>query len=304
VNAYCLYFFFFPDDAPPPASSSSSPASRTASLLRCAPLRPVATEVTTPVSPLLWTPRPSSRGRTPDAPRRRAAAGDAGQGARLGRVFLQVPPPSPTRTRRLPSLAPLDVGSRPVLVVVAPCRCVRVALRSRSRAPVRAATPSRRRAPQHARSVTLEARPGLWTLPLRRTSSSHSPSPAPPWPRRGGLPRARGRRGASATLLTGECAFRHRSPFPRAFEPSCGHRVHRHPWRRPKRRRAVCDHSVQGQARVDHLSAHAHPSARLRAHVGRPPDQKGVPAPTPPPRRRRRARAGADHGATAVTPGA
>jgi hypothetical protein len=37
---------------------------------------------------------------------------------------------------------------------------------------------------------------------------------------------------------------------------------------------------VPGQARVDHLSAHAHPSVRLRAHVGRPPDQKGVPAPT------------------------
>jgi hypothetical protein len=29
---------------------------------------------------------------------------------------------------------------------------------------VRAATPSRRRAPQHAYAVTLEARPGLWSI--------------------------------------------------------------------------------------------------------------------------------------------
>jgi hypothetical protein len=40
---------------------------------------------------------------------------------------------------------------------VAPCRRIRVA-----RASVRAAMPSRRRAPQHKRTVTLEARLGLW----------------------------------------------------------------------------------------------------------------------------------------------
>jgi hypothetical protein len=34
---------------------------------------------------------------------------------------------------------------------------------------------------------------------------------------------------------------------------------------------------VPGQARVDHLSAHAHPSARLRAHVGHPLTRKGYP---------------------------
>jgi hypothetical protein len=160
VNAYFHYFPFLLDIAPPP-SSSSSPASRTASLHRGAPLRPVATEVRTPVSPYLWTPRPSSRGGTPAAPHRLAAAGDAGHRARLGRVFLQVPPPPPTRARRLPSLAPLAVGSRPVLVTAAPCRRVRVAF-AFARASVRAATPSRRRAPQHVRTVTLEARPGLW----------------------------------------------------------------------------------------------------------------------------------------------
>jgi hypothetical protein len=60
-NDYFPYFLFFPDDAPPPASSSSSPVSRTATLHRRASLRPVATEVRTPASPLLWTPWPSSR---------------------------------------------------------------------------------------------------------------------------------------------------------------------------------------------------------------------------------------------------
>jgi hypothetical protein len=182
VNAYFLYFPFLLDVAPPP-SSSSSPASRAASLHRRAPLRPVATEVRTPVSPHLWTPRPSSRGRTPIAPRRRAAAGDAGHRARLGRDFLQVPPPSPTRARRLPSLAPLAVGSRPVLVAVASCRCVRVAFAfAFARASVRAGTPSRRRAPQHAHTVTLEARLGLWPF-----FCAGPPARPPPRLRRHGL---------------------------------------------------------------------------------------------------------------------
>jgi hypothetical protein len=88
VNVCFHYFPFLPVDAPSPTSSSSSLASRTASLHRRAPLRPVATEVRTPGSSLLWTPRPSSRGGTPAAPHRRTAAGDAGHRARLGRIFL------------------------------------------------------------------------------------------------------------------------------------------------------------------------------------------------------------------------
>jgi hypothetical protein len=47
-------------------------------------------------SSLLWTPRPSSQGGTPAAPRRRTAAGDAGHRARLGCDLVQVPPHSPT----------------------------------------------------------------------------------------------------------------------------------------------------------------------------------------------------------------
>jgi hypothetical protein len=251
VNAYFHYFPFLLDVAPPP-SSSSSPASRAASLHRHAPLRPVATEVRTPISPHLWTPRPSSRGRTPVAPRRRAAAGDADHRARLGCDFLQVSPPSPTCARRLSSLAPLAVGSRPVLVAIAPCRRVHVAF-AFARVSVRAATPSRRRAPQHARTVTLEARLGLWPL------SCAGPPARPP---------------------------RRLRRLPHAYEPSCGRQVRRHPWRRPKRRRAVCVHPVPGQARVDHPSAHAHPSARLHMDVARPSDRREVPAPAPPPRPR------------------
>jgi hypothetical protein len=141
---------------------------------------------------------------------------------------------------------------------------------------------------------------GPLAILLRRTSSSPTSPPAPPRPRRGGLPRARGRRGGSAALLTGESAFHHHPPFPRAYESSCGRRVRRHPWRRPERHRAVRVHPVPGQARADHPSAHAHPNARLHVHVTRPSGQREVPALAPPPRRLRRARAGADHAANAV----
>jgi hypothetical protein len=134
----------------------------------------------------------------------------------------------------------------------------------------------------------------------RRTSSSPTSPPAPPWPRRGGLPRARGRRGGSAIPLAGESAFHYHPPFPRAYEPSCGRRVRRHPWRRPERHRAVRFHPMPGHSHVDHPSAHAHPSARLHVHVTRPSGRREVPAPALPPRRRRRARAGADHAASAV----
>jgi hypothetical protein len=209
VNAYFPYFLFFPDDAPPPASSSSSPASRTTSLHRHASLRPVATEVRTPVFPLLWTPRPSSRGRTPVAPRRRAVAGDAGHRARMGRVFLLVPLPSPMRARRLPSLAPLAVGSHPVLAAaVARCRRVRVRVRASRDALAQACTPTRAR-----RSPGGEA--GPLAPSLAPDLQFASLSSAPPWPRHGGLPRAHARRGESAALLTGECALRHRPPFTR-----------------------------------------------------------------------------------------
>jgi hypothetical protein len=252
-----------------------------------------------PASPLLWLPRPSSRGRTPDAPRRHAAAGHAGHRAKLGRVFLQVPPPSPTRARRLPSLAPLAVGSHPVLAAaVARCRSIRVRVRARVRASrnalAQACTPERAcRSPRgEAGPLAPSLAPDLQFALL---------SAAPPWPRRGGLPRARGHRGGSAALLTGECTLRHRPSFPRA-EPSCDRLVCRHPWRRPKLRHAACFQSVSGLSPCrSPLRARAHQRSSSHARC-RPPDQQGVPAPTPTPRRRRRARAGVGLTATSTSP--
>jgi hypothetical protein len=164
----------------------------------------------------------------------------------------------------LVTAAPLSARSRRVRVRV------RARVRAGRDALAQACTPARAH-----RNPGGEA--GPLALLLRRTSSSHTSSPEPPWPRRGGLPRARGRRGGSAALLTGECAFLHQLPFPRTFEPSCGRSVRRHPWRRPKRRRAICIHPVPGQARVDLPSMHAHPSARLRVHIARPLTGKGYP---------------------------
>jgi hypothetical protein len=100
-------------------------------------------------SSLLWMPRPSSRGGTPAAPRRHAAAGNAGHRARLGHDFLQVPPPSPTRARRPPSLPPLAVGRRPVSVATAPCRRARVAFTTRESSRARPCEPRRPRPGVH-----------------------------------------------------------------------------------------------------------------------------------------------------------
>jgi hypothetical protein len=77
--------------------------------------------------------------------------------------------PSPMRARRLPSLAPLAVGSHPVLVAAAPLparsRRVRVRVRARVRADRDALA---QRAPQHARTVTLETRLVLWPFSCAR----------------------------------------------------------------------------------------------------------------------------------------
>jgi hypothetical protein len=113
----------------------------------------------------LWTPRPSSQSGTPAAPRRLAAAGDAGHRARLGRNFLQVPPPSPTRARRPPSL--------PSSRRMPPCFGHRRAVSARSRR-------IHRRAPQHACAATLEARPGLWPIFVPTPSLAAVPRTAAP----------------------------------------------------------------------------------------------------------------------------
>jgi hypothetical protein len=120
------------------------------------------------VSSPLWTPQPSSRGRTPAAPRRRTAAPP-----------LVMPAIEPgwvaifCRCRRLrrcachpPSLSPLAVGRRPVWSPPhrsARPRRVRVSCVS-ARAPIQAAALARKCAPQHACAEALKARPGLWPL--------------------------------------------------------------------------------------------------------------------------------------------
>jgi hypothetical protein len=121
-----------------------------------------------------------------------------------------VPPPSPTRARRLLSLALIAAVSHPVLAAdVARRRRVRVRARVRTNnvALAQVCTPTRARLNPGGEAGPLAPflAPDLEVALL---------SAAPPWPRRGWLPRARGRREGSATLLTGECTLRHRPPLP------------------------------------------------------------------------------------------
>jgi hypothetical protein len=141
---------------------------------------------------------------------------------------------------------------------------------------------------------------GPLALLFRRTSSSPTSPPAPPWPSRGGLPRSRGRRGGSADPLTSESVFHHHPPFPCAYEPSCGRRVRRHPWRRPKRHRVIRDHPVPGQAGPITPSGTRTPALAFTCTSHASSGRREVPVPAPPPRRRRHARAGADHPTNAV----
>jgi hypothetical protein len=188
---------------------------------------------------------------------------------------LQVPPPSLTRARRLPSLALLAIVSRLVLAAdVAHRRRVRVHVRAHAcasdDAPAQACTPACTRLSPGGEAGPLapSLAPDLQFALL---------SAAPQWPRRGGLPCARGRRGGSAALLAGECTLLHRPPFPRAFEPSCGRLVRRHPWRRPKLRRAARFQSVPGLSPCRSPLRACAPK-RAPSHARRaPPDQRGHP---------------------------
>jgi hypothetical protein len=124
------------------ASSTSSPPRRSASptsaasLLVTAPRTPFTDACTSArghpgedaTSPPLWTPRPSSRGRT--HPRRRAAASEAGHRSRLGCHFLQEPLPSSTRARSLVYLLLVAVSCRAVPLVTATPRHGRVRARA------------------------------------------------------------------------------------------------------------------------------------------------------------------------------
>jgi hypothetical protein len=151
-------------------------------------------------------------------------------------IFLQVPPPSPTRVVCLPSLAPLAVVCYTVLAADV-TRRRRVPVHARVRA---GTSPSRRHAPQHARALARKARLGLWPLFLRWLSMLRSCRP-----RRHGLVvgvcfahavvenGASSSWSASAHLATGRRFHTH------AFVPDCGCLVRRHPWRRPELRRGL-----------------------------------------------------------------
>jgi hypothetical protein len=120
-------------------------------------------------------------------------------------------------------------------------------------------------------------------------------SAAPPWPRRGSLLRARGHIEGNAVLLVGECTPRHRLPLP-----------HTRVCTRTAVALSAATHGaglssvvvsatppIYGQrrayARVAHLYARAHPSARPRTQVcaaspEKAPDHlpRTADAPTPP----------------------
>jgi hypothetical protein len=102
-------------------------------------------------------------------------------------------------------------------------------------------SPSRRRAPQHARALARKVRLGLWPLFLRRTSTLRTCRP-----RLHGLAvgvcfaHAVTEKGtlsswsASAHLATGRRFHTHTR-----LCPNCGCLVRRHPWRRPELRRGL-----------------------------------------------------------------
>jgi hypothetical protein len=153
---------------------------------------------------------------------------------------------------------------------VARCRRVRVRVRVSRDALALACTPARA-----CRSPGGEA--GPLAPSLAPDLQFALLSAAPPWPRCGGLPCARGRRGGSAAPLTGECTLRHRPSFPRAFEPSCGRLARRHPWRRPKLRRTARFQSVPGLSPC-RSPLHARAPQRAPSHARRaPPDQRRYP---------------------------
>jgi hypothetical protein len=148
----------------------------------------VATEVRTTASLPVWMPRPSSRGERTVAPRRRAAAGDAGLCARLAQYVAG---------------AATFVNARRSLGLAFPCRrcppCVATRIRgaapsrSRSRSRLRSRASPRRpdaprhRAPQHAHASNPGDQVGPWPLSSRvgpaAVSRPTRTAAASPWPR-------------------------------------------------------------------------------------------------------------------------
>jgi hypothetical protein len=128
---------------------------------------------------------------------------------------------------------------------------------------------SRRRAPQHARALARMVKLGLCPLFLRRTSMLRSCRP-----RRHGLSvgacfvHAVAEEGAPSFLVV-ECTPRHRPSLPhtRAFVPSCGCLVRRHPWSRPELRHGL-RHAASLQQTPDLSPSRSSPTTvRTQAHT-------------------------------------
>jgi hypothetical protein len=140
------YFLCLPDA---PTSSSSSPASRSAALHRRAPLRPVATEVRTPLLPSCGchghraeAERLPLRAATPPLVMPAIEPGWDTISCRCRRLHQHA------RVARL-AYPPLAVGRRPVSVATAPCRRARVAFTTRESSRARPCEPRRPRPGVH-----------------------------------------------------------------------------------------------------------------------------------------------------------
>jgi hypothetical protein len=149
----------------------------------------------------------------------------------------------------------------------------------------RAVTPPlRRRAPQHSRALDGRARPGLWPL-FSCAGPRHDVAPlstAPPWPCRGGLLRARGRREGNAVLFGQRV---HTSPpaatpthtrlCPTAVTLSAATLWHRPELRHGLRRPATLRPTPGLSLSRSHPYIRAPPSAPTRTRVRAHPRQSG-----------------------------
>jgi hypothetical protein len=156
--------------------------------------------VRTPLLPPMDTTafEPRWNARRSALPRPRAAAGDAGHRARLGRNFLQEPLPSSTRARSLVYLLLVAVACRAMPLVTATPRHGRIHARARDCA---GPTPLRPGAPQHTRTPIWGQGRAFDPVRLRLSSPPPSRALASPRPCRGRASRARGRQGEGHRFL-------------------------------------------------------------------------------------------------------
>jgi hypothetical protein len=184
---------------------------------------------------------------------------------------LQVPPPSSTRARRLPSLVLLVVVCHTALLAFAFTRASAWARRSRA-----SVHPSTRAHQTGRRGWTFG--PFSCAGPRGCASVDHA-AMASPWPdasRTWSQGRERRPLGRRVHTLP-------RAPLPRTRVSADRGRLARcHPWRRPELRRCllrVAPFAADAEPSRAVHPTRAHPSARPRTRVHAPPHQEGAPAP-------------------------